>query len=221
MKILTLYIFGILILTSCDCYQVVEGNVIDKETKEPLKDVKVYDKSRNSNETLTDSLGYFQLSKTTGGFRCPPMEIVIEHSDFETKEDIINSGGSKEIELTKKYKERIYKQDISDPNNKLTGNVQTLELQYIIWGCACANWVETSVYEESEKNGTLAKKSIFLEPANKELELPDNFIPSENKVIVVGRFYKKPDYPKGTPESEEKLEKAPVFRYTKMTIEKL
>ncbi|MFV0529982.1 MAG: carboxypeptidase-like regulatory domain-containing protein [Flavobacteriales bacterium] len=221
LKQIILYFSFFLFLTSCDCYQVVNGVVLDKDTKNPLQGIIVSNKNKEWNKTTTDSLGHFKLSNISGGFCCPPMEILIEHSYYKTQETKIQSGGYSEIQLEKKYKERTYRKDISDPTNKLSNKIETLELQYIVWGCACANWVETSKYAEYGKNGNLSKKTIFLEPENEELILPEKFNPFKNKVIVVGQFYIKPDYPKGTPESEEKLEKAPVFRYTEMKIEKL
>ena len=102
LKIISFYILGLLILTSCDCYQVVEGTVVDRETKQPLKDVKVFNKKKNWSKIKTDSLGHFELSNVSGGFRCPSMEIVIEHSEYETEETKIDAGGFLEINLTKK-----------------------------------------------------------------------------------------------------------------------
>lgn len=115
----------------------------------------------------------------------------------------------------------VRKKDMSNPNNKLTGKIETLELQYIVWGCACANWVEIDKYEKFQKKGILGEKTIFIEPADKKLELPENFDAFKQKIIVKGQFYINPDYPKGTPETEEDLKKAPVFRYTELKIKKL
>jgi hypothetical protein len=102
LKTISFYILGLLILTSCDCYQVVKGSVVDRETKQPLKDVRIFNKKKNWNEIKTDSLGHFELSNVSGGFRCPPMEIVIEHNEYETEETKIEAGGFLEIHLTKK-----------------------------------------------------------------------------------------------------------------------
>ncbi|WP_162304165.1 hypothetical protein [Chryseobacterium mulctrae] len=62
------------------------------------------------------------------------------------------------------------------------------------------------------------KKTIFIEPENKNIELPIYFDPSRHRLILKGQFYVYPDYPKGTPETEEPLKKAKVFRYSEMKI---
>jgi hypothetical protein len=105
------------------------------------------------------------------------------------------------------------KKDLSDPTNTLTGKTETLQLYYIDWFCACANWVTP----EDLKKG-LDKHTIFIEPARPELEVPLYFDASRHMVKVTGQFYQKPDYPKGTEETEEHLDKAKVFRYTKMEV---
>ena len=147
---------------------------------------------------------FFPLNNTT-------KSNLVEHNPLANEQEttLIDSG------------KIIRKKDISDPNNKLTGKIETLELQYVVWGCACANWVKVGKYEEYQNNGILSIKTIFIEPAEKKLELPKNFDPFKHKIVVKGQFYIKPDYPKGTPETEEILKKAPVFRYTSITIKKL
>ncbi len=118
-------------------------------------------------------------------------------------------------------KEPQRSQDLSDPTNTLTGKIETLQLEYIAWGCACANWVKPSDFEKYQ-NDKLKFLFIFIEPASKDLELPLYFDARRHTIKVEGQFYKRPDYPKGTEETEEKLDKAKVFRYTKLeVIEKL
>lgn len=109
------------------------------------------------------------------------------------------------------------KKDMSDPTNTLTGKTETLELDYIVWGCACANWVTPADYKKYQDKD-LDKHTIFLEPASHELELPLYFDAARHMVKVTGQFYVKPDYPKGTEETEEHLDKAKVFRYTSMEV---
>lgn len=110
--------------------------------------------------------------------------------------------------------------DMSDPTNTLNGKTETLELRYIVWGCACANWVTPEDLRKYNDNG-LDKHSIFIEPAKPELELPLYFDPARHFITVTGQFYVKPDYPKGTEETEEQLAKAKVFRYTSIEVKKL
>lgn len=114
--------------------------------------------------------------------------------------------------------DRIVEKDISDPSNTLLPQVTTLDLQYIAWGCACAQWITAADYRKYE-NSDLASHCIFLEPANDSLSRLLNFFDaSRHKATVVGQFYEKPDYPKGTIQGEEKLDKAKVFRFTSLRI---
>ena len=107
---------------------------------------------------------------------------------------------------------------ISDSTNILTGDTQNLELKYIVWGCACANWITLSDFDKYKDN-KLAEHCIFIEPANDCLELPLFFDPSRHTIKVKGQFYIRSDYPKGTVQTEEQLEKARVFRYKTLEIE--
>jgi len=120
---------------------------------------------------------------------------------------------------------RKYKTDISDPSNTLSGKTETLELQYIAFGCPCANWIDVKKYKNLPENEPLGDKTIFIEPAEKSLELPKSFDLTKHKIVIKGQFYTKPDYPKGTPETEATtattFNKAPVFRYTEIKIENL
>ena len=120
-----------------------------------------------------------------------------------------------------KERSRNRKKDLSNPKNTLSGKIEKKELQYIVFGCACAEWVEVKKLEEYQKSGTLSQNTIFIEPAKKELELTKSFDAFQDKIIVTGQFYDNADYPKGTPEMEEELKKALVFRYTDLKIEKL
>ena len=108
---------------------------------------------------------------------------------------------------------------ISDSTNTLTGKTENLELEYIVWGCACANWVTPADYAKYQ-DSKLAEHCIFIEPANNDLELPMYFSPGRHFIKVTGQFYVKPDYPKGTVQGEEQLDKAKVFRYTKIEVSK-
>jgi hypothetical protein len=91
-------------LTSCDCYQQVSGTVIDKESGRPLQGVVVYNKSKEWNKTTTDSTGYFELSGVSGGFRCPPMTIGVEKSNYKKCETSIPAGRSEIVKLEKEIK---------------------------------------------------------------------------------------------------------------------
>ena len=107
--------------------------------------------------------------------------------------------------------------DISDPTNTLNGKTEILKLNYIVWGCACANWVTPADFKKYEDD-KLVEHCIFIEPAHQDLGLPMYFDPGRHFVKVEGQFYVRPDYPKGTVQSEAHLNKAKVFRYTKIDV---
>jgi hypothetical protein len=130
-------------------------------------------------------------------------------SDKNTK-----SAASIKIDSTPKKEEPKI---ISDSTNVLENKFQQLELEYIVWGCACANWITPKDLIKYQDSG-LAKHCIFIEPADSTLDLPDNFQSASQKIIVKGQFYAREDYPKGTIQTEETLEKAKVFRYTKIKV---
>jgi hypothetical protein len=108
--------------------------------------------------------------------------------------------------------------DISDSTNTLNFKTETLRLNYIVWGCACANWITPSDFKKYQDD-KLAEHCIFIEPANKDLELPIYFDPERHFIKVTGQFYLRPGYPKGTILSEEHLDKAKILRYTELQIE--
>jgi hypothetical protein len=107
--------------------------------------------------------------------------------------------------------------DLSDPGNKLTGKVETLQLRYIAWGCACANWVTEEDLKKYQDSG-LADNVIFIEPSTPELKVPVYFDVTRHYIRVKGQFYVDEGYPKGTVESEENLDPAKVFRYTSIEV---
>ena len=123
----------------------------------------------------------------------------------------------KVLQLDSTITKAARKKDLSDPTNTLSGKTQTLNLEYIVWGCACANWITIS---DRKKYGASSKHCIFIERANPELKLPLYFDPSRHFITITGQFYTKTDYPKGTPEMEEHLDKAKVFRYTRIEVHK-
>jgi len=102
-----------------------------------------------------------------------------------------------------------------DSTNKLKAEVQTLRLEYIVFGCWCAPWrilADSTVTDTASLKGT-----IWLEPATVGLyepEMDTMFVETSGTVLVKGQFYEREDFPRGTYEMEEKADKARVFRYT-------
>ncbi len=133
--------------------------------------------------------------------------------------------GSKVVESTKNQVDTTFKPIIiSDSTNILDGKTQTLDLQYIVWGCACANWITTRDYIKYQDTGKLSEHCIFIEPADSTQYLPERDSSLIYRIQVTGQFYIRKDYPKGYFKTEEEVEKAPVFRYTKhkvITIKKI
>lgn len=106
---------------------------------------------------------------------------------------------------------------ISDPANELSGKVESLEVEYTAFGCACPNWIRRDDLALNTKDG-IKNLYFYIEPADKNLELPVYFDAFRHYLKIKGQFYIKEDYPKGTIENEEYLPKAKVFRYTEMEV---
>ena len=55
---------------------------------------------------------------------------------------------------------------LADPNNTLDAKVKKLELGYIVWGCACANWITPEDYPKGtyETEKQLSKAKVFRYP---------------------------------------------------------
>ncbi len=68
MKILNRFlipVFVLLVLTSCDTLFSSKGQVIDKETRQPLSEVKI--NMKNIDTVYTDSAGYYSYRKVMHG----------------------------------------------------------------------------------------------------------------------------------------------------------
>ena len=103
--------------------------------------------------------------------------------------------------------------------NDLEDKVQTIELEYIPWSCDCANWVTIEDMDKFDDNrgDSLSRLSIFVEPADPSLALPDTIGYINDRIRFTGRFYKEKGFPKGF-KSSEPADKSRVFRYTKYEI---
>ncbi|WP_210463798.1 carboxypeptidase regulatory-like domain-containing protein [Rufibacter roseolus] len=96
-----IFITSLLFLTSCDCYQRVQGKVVDLKSGLPLENVSVSNPVKENFKTETDSLGQFELAGISGGFSCPPMSVVVEKAGFKRLETSIPAGGFQVIKLEK------------------------------------------------------------------------------------------------------------------------
>lgn len=103
-------IIGVLIsflLTSCDCWIIVDGKVIDSNTKEPIekvrleflnvKSTKIINSTVSSEESnrifSTDSIGLFFMTSDNYGF-CPNIEpkVKLWKDGYKTKEFIVKKN---------------------------------------------------------------------------------------------------------------------------------
>jgi hypothetical protein len=103
--------------------------------------------------------------------------------------------------------------------NRLEDKVQTIELEYIPWACDCANWSsaeDIDTYHDN-KDDSLAILSIFVEPADPSLVLPDTIGYINDRIRFTGQFYKAKGFPEGFTSSEKGI-KSRVFRYTKFEV---
>ena len=106
-------------------------------------------------------------------------------------------------------------QVISDPKNPIIDSIQSLTLEYVLWGCNCPNWVNTDLKNDSN----LIDYCIYIEPASDDLKMIDStFNISKQAIIVSGSFHVFKGYAKGTMKEEEYQPKARVFKYQEMRI---
>lgn len=107
---------------------------------------------------------------------------------------------------------------ISCSTNSLDEKTQTIELSYIAWGSDCANWAtRDDIKKYNDSGDTLADLSIFIEPADNSLILPDTLGYNGDLIQFTGQFYKSKGFPKGY-SSNEMPDKSRVFRYTKYKV---
>lgn len=120
--------------------------------------------------------------------------------------------------ISQNQNEKKYNKVISDSTNKLTDKIETLEVEYTVWGCACPNWIRTIDNENNDTTKNYISLHFYIEPADKSLELSNHFDASKHKLKLTGQFYENEDYPQGTIEMEEPMPKAKVFRYTEIEV---
>jgi hypothetical protein len=103
--------------------------------------------------------------------------------------------------------------------DQLEEKEQTIELTYIAWACACANWATAADIEKyNDKTDLLAAHCIFIDPADTSLHLPDLAGTAGQYVRFTGRFYTEKGVPGIHEYGEDKPDKARIFRYTKYEV---
>jgi len=120
--------------------------------------------------------------------------------------------------LQQNQSERKYTKVISDSTNKLSGKIENLEVEYTVWGCACPQWIQTKDLNSKDTTIKFIHLHFYIEPADRELDLPIYFDAFRHRLKIEGQFYERKDYAQGTVEMEEPMPKAKVFRYTKIEV---
>ena len=103
-------------------------------------------------------------------------------------------------------------------SNYLDPNIQTLELEYIDWSCACANWAVENDIDKYKDTGKLSEHCVFSEPAYSNITLPDTLGYSGDIIKFTGQFYMRKGYPKGYIQNEEHADSAKIFRYNNYSV---
>lgn len=99
----------------------------------------------------------------------------------------------------------------------MNSKIETVEFHYLNWACDCANWATLDVIKKYG-NDSLASHCVFVEPADTSLILPDTVGYVNDIVQFTGHYYIDEGYSNEYVESEQKVEKAKVFRYTSYKI---
>ena len=132
---------------------------------------------------------------------------------------IVSCGQTKNEQQKPKQKiEHKYHKVISDSTNRLSGKIENIEVKYIVWGCACPQWIKTKDLEIKDTTVEFFDKHFYIEPVDNTLKYPIYFDLFRHNIMLQGQFYQRKDYPQGTIELEEPMPKAKVFRYTKIEV---
>lgn len=89
----------LLFLSSCDCFRVATGTVVDARTGKVLSGVTVYNKVKTWSTHKTDSAGYFKVTAIAGGTNCPPLVVVFEKANYKRAEISFTSSDSQTVRL--------------------------------------------------------------------------------------------------------------------------
>lgn len=99
----TLLLSILLLLTACDSHQTVNGIVTDKVSGIPLQGITIEHKNR-SGTTKTDSLGRFEITQLSSGFKPEPIILVIKEENYIQQELTVSvkNRDTLKIELVRK-----------------------------------------------------------------------------------------------------------------------
>lgn len=103
-------------------------------------------------------------------------------------------------------------------SNELESEPHTLTLMYINWACDCANWIQPGDAGKYKNQDSLAAHCMFIEPAKAKASLPGSLCQNGVVVEFTGQFYKNNGFPKDFIKTEEDVDAARVFRYTRFRV---
>ena len=99
----------------------------------------------------------------------------------------------------------------------LSEKIDTIDLHYMGWACDCADWaLETDINKFGDDSiDSLAIMSIFIEAANSDLVIPDEYKNAccGNTIRFIGQFYNDWGISRTYEIQFEKPDFARVFRY--------
>lgn len=115
----------------------------------------------------------------------------------------------------------FFEAPLFNEENSLNEKVETIELKYIAWACDCANWATVEDLKKYSGNvgDSLAYHSIFIEPADESIKLPDTIGYSNDILRFTGQFYENRGFPKSY-RSFQNPNQARIFRYTDYRVVK-
>lgn len=98
--------------------------------------------------------------------------------------------------------------------DNLSKKKQTVRLQYVSWGCECANWAEPKYIDKYvDYPDSLAKLCVFIEPADNTKILPNDTVGYNGDLVeFMGSYYVDKRFPTDF-DTKQSVEKAKVFRY--------
>lgn len=100
------------------------------------------------------------------------------------------------------------------------GAQDTVRFQYVAWACECAQWAtleDIRKYGNDVNTDSLEIMSVYLEPANDSVILPDSIGFANDVVELYGYYLPEKGFPNNKSPGDG-AEKARVFRYSNFRI---
>ena len=99
-------------------------------------------------------------------------------------------------------------------DNNVSDKKETVRLQYVSWGCECANWADQKFIDKYvDFPDSLTDLCVFIEPAGKTNAVSEDTMCFNGDVVeFTGSYYKDKGYPKDF-HTEQPVDKAKIFKY--------